>query len=199
VLQLSSIALLNTSGHIFKYRCVLNSNQKMLGCKNEWVNIKFLVKLKKSAIETFHLVTEAYDEESMSRACVFEWYKRFSEGRESLKGDDRPGCPHTAVTMVLWWLSGYPAARWQIIIITLKSWQNSVLMWEGNDQNYGEMGGFCTRTMLQPRTHVCEAIFYLIKTSLCWAPIELGQTSLPATSTSSQRPSPCSKEPILCQ
>jgi len=34
----------------------------------------------------------------MSRARVFEWYKRFSEGRESLKDDDRSGCPRTAVT-----------------------------------------------------------------------------------------------------
>jgi len=29
---------------------------------------------------------------------VFEWHKRFLEGRESLKDDDRPGRPRTAVT-----------------------------------------------------------------------------------------------------
>jgi len=29
---------------------------------------------------------------------VFEWHKQFSEGRESLKDDDQPGRPHTAVT-----------------------------------------------------------------------------------------------------
>jgi hypothetical protein len=29
---------------------------------------------------------------------MFEWHKRFSEGRESLKDDDHPGRPHTAVT-----------------------------------------------------------------------------------------------------
>ena len=34
----------------------------------------------------------------MSRARVFEWHKRFSEGRGSLKDDDRPGRPRTAVT-----------------------------------------------------------------------------------------------------
>jgi len=34
----------------------------------------------------------------MSRARVFEWHKQFSEGRESLKDNDHPGCPHTAVT-----------------------------------------------------------------------------------------------------
>jgi uncharacterized Zn finger protein len=34
----------------------------------------------------------------MSRARVFEWHKRFLEGMESVKDDDRPGRPRTAVT-----------------------------------------------------------------------------------------------------
>jgi hypothetical protein len=63
----------------------------MSDCKSERVNIKFLVKLKKSATETSQLLTEAYGEDCMSRARVFEWHKRFSEGRESVKDDDRPG------------------------------------------------------------------------------------------------------------
>jgi len=49
-------------------------------------------------MESFQLLTEAYGEDCMSRARVFEWHKRFSEGRESLKDDDRPGHPCTAVT-----------------------------------------------------------------------------------------------------
>ena len=48
--------------------------------------------------ETFQLLTEAYSEDGMSRARVFEWHKWFSEGRESVKDDDRPGHPCTAVT-----------------------------------------------------------------------------------------------------
>jgi hypothetical protein len=34
----------------------------------------------------------------MSRAHGFEWHKRFSKDRESVKNDDRPGLPCTAVT-----------------------------------------------------------------------------------------------------
>ena len=34
----------------------------------------------------------------MSHARMFEWHKRFSEGRESMKNDDPQGCPCTAVT-----------------------------------------------------------------------------------------------------
>jgi len=69
----------------------------MSDCKSERVNIKFLVKLKKSETETVQLLTEAYGKDCMSRARVFELHKRFSESRESLK-NDRPGRPHTAVT-----------------------------------------------------------------------------------------------------
>jgi len=71
----------------------------MSDCKSEQrVNIEFLVKLKKSATETFQLLTEAYGEDFMSPARVFEWHKLFSEDRESLKDDDRPDRPRTAVT-----------------------------------------------------------------------------------------------------
>jgi len=47
----------------------------MPDCKSERVNIKLLVKLKKSMTETFQLLTEAYGEDCMSHACVFEWHK----------------------------------------------------------------------------------------------------------------------------
>jgi hypothetical protein len=57
----------------------------MLDCKSERVNIKFLVKMKKSAMETFQLWTEAYSKDCMSHAHVFQWYKRLSEGREACK------------------------------------------------------------------------------------------------------------------
>ena len=75
VTRLSSIALLSTSGRVFKYRHVFILSRKMLECKSERVNIKFLVKLKKSTTETFQLLTEAYGEDCMSRAHVFEWHE----------------------------------------------------------------------------------------------------------------------------
>ena len=43
------------------------------------------------------LLAEAYGEDYMSLAQVFEWHK-ILEGRESLKDDDHPGHPCTAVT-----------------------------------------------------------------------------------------------------
>jgi len=72
VTRLSSITLLSKSGRIFKYRRVLIFRQKMSHCKSERVNITFLVNLKKSTTETFQLLIEAYGEDCMSRARVFE-------------------------------------------------------------------------------------------------------------------------------
>jgi hypothetical protein len=37
------------------------------------------------------MLQEAYRENSLSRAHVFEWHKRFSEGREDVEGDEQSG------------------------------------------------------------------------------------------------------------
>ncbi|KDR09363.1 hypothetical protein L798_00708 [Zootermopsis nevadensis] len=53
----------------------------MSDCKLEQsFNIEFLVKLQKSAAETFQLLTEANREDCLSPARVFEWHKRFLDG-----------------------------------------------------------------------------------------------------------------------
>ncbi|GFT40283.1 hypothetical protein TNCV_627741 [Trichonephila clavipes] len=51
------------------------------------INIKLLVKLKKSATKTFQILTEAYGDETLSRAHVFERHKRFSGGRVSVEDE----------------------------------------------------------------------------------------------------------------
>ena len=45
--------------------------------------IKFCFKLGKKATETFGMLQTAFRPSCMNRALVFEWYKRFKEGRES--------------------------------------------------------------------------------------------------------------------
>jgi transposase len=71
----------------------------MLSSKVEQrVAVMFLVKLNKMPTECFRILTEAYGADCMSRARVFEWHKRFSEGREDVKGDERPGRPCTSKT-----------------------------------------------------------------------------------------------------
>ena len=53
--------------------------------------IKFCFKLGKNAIETYGMLQTAFGAPSMNRASVFEWHKRFKEGRESLRDDERCG------------------------------------------------------------------------------------------------------------
>uniref|UniRef100_A0A4W6ETB2 Mos1 transposase HTH domain-containing protein n=1 Tax=Lates calcarifer TaxID=8187 RepID=A0A4W6ETB2_LATCA len=52
------------------------------------INNTFLVKLNKTAAESFRTLN---GEHSISRARVFEWLKRFSEGREDVQDDERSG------------------------------------------------------------------------------------------------------------
>jgi len=57
------------------------------------VNIKFCVKLGKTATETLQLLRDAYGDEALSRARVFEWHRRFVLGRVSVEDDTRSGRP----------------------------------------------------------------------------------------------------------
>ena len=45
------------------------------------INIKFCVKIGKSVSETLALLTMAYGEHAMKKFSVFEWHRRFKEGR----------------------------------------------------------------------------------------------------------------------
>jgi hypothetical protein len=53
------------------------------------VNIKFCVKLGKTATETLHLLRNVYGDKTLSQALVFEWYRQFA----SAEDDTRSGRP----------------------------------------------------------------------------------------------------------
>ena len=64
------------------------------GCEDilkERFAIKFCFKLGKNATETYGLLQIAFGPPCMKRASVFEWHKRFKEGRESMRDDGRCG------------------------------------------------------------------------------------------------------------
>ena len=62
------------------------------------INIKFCVKLGKTATETLKILRDVYGDSSMSRTKVFEWHKRFVEGREEVEDDPKSGRPCTSTT-----------------------------------------------------------------------------------------------------
>ena len=53
--------------------------------------IKFCFKLRKNATEMYGMLQTAFRPSCMNQASVFEWHKRFKEGRESLRDDERCG------------------------------------------------------------------------------------------------------------
>ena len=44
------------------------------------------------------MLTKAYSESAISRTILYEWYKRFQDGREDIKDDESPGRPSTSTT-----------------------------------------------------------------------------------------------------
>ena len=57
----------------------------------ERYTIKFCFKLGKNATETYGMLQTAFGASCMNLASVFEWHKRFKEGRESVRDDERRG------------------------------------------------------------------------------------------------------------
>ena len=53
--------------------------------------IKFCFKLGKNARETYGMLQTAFRASCMNQASVFEWHKRFKEGRESVMDDEKFG------------------------------------------------------------------------------------------------------------
>ena len=51
--------------------------------------IKLCFKLGKNATETYRMLQTAFGATCMNRASVFEWHKRFKEGTESVRDDER--------------------------------------------------------------------------------------------------------------
>ena len=64
------------------------------GCEDileERYAIKLCFKLGENATETYGMLQTAFRASCMNRASVFEWHKRFKEGREPVRDDGRCG------------------------------------------------------------------------------------------------------------
>jgi len=62
----------------------------------QWINIKFLVKLGKNGPEIHQMLQQVYGEDALKERTFFKWVQRFWEGREDPKDDARSGCPSTS-------------------------------------------------------------------------------------------------------
>ena len=57
----------------------------------ERYTIKLCGKLGKNAIETYGMLQTDFGPSCMNRASIFVWYKKFKEGRESVRDTERCG------------------------------------------------------------------------------------------------------------
>ena len=81
----------------------LEYNLLKLDCHSCWISkmqsgreeeryaIKLCFKLGKNATETYGMLQTAFGAFCINRASVFEWHKRFKEGTESVRDDERCG------------------------------------------------------------------------------------------------------------
>ena len=80
--------LLNPDCHISWISRMQSVGQDTL---EERYAIKFCFKLGKNATETYGMLQTVFGASCMNRSSVFEWYKRFKEGRESVKDNKECG------------------------------------------------------------------------------------------------------------
>ena len=101
----------------------------------EKYTIKFCFKPGKNATEMYGMLQTAFRASCMNRASVFKWHKRFKEGRESLRDDERCGRSNEVNTLEL--------------IGQGNSGRDSI----GRGQHSSnQVSGFSTRTMYQSTT-----------------------------------------------
>jgi len=66
--------------------------------KEQRMYIKFCANLEKSATETLTMIQQAFGDQSLSRARVFQWHARFKTGGTSVDDDEHTGRPTSCTT-----------------------------------------------------------------------------------------------------
>ena len=61
------------------------------------MRFKSCVKLGENSAEASEILKTAFGNECLSRARMFEWFKKFKEGRNSINVDPRPRRPSTCI------------------------------------------------------------------------------------------------------
>ncbi|GBL80574.1 hypothetical protein AVEN_225264-1 [Araneus ventricosus] len=66
-------------------------------CKSDTAsgyNLKFLYKLRKSAGESHAMLKQVFGDKTVTLKTVYAWFKKFTDGRESVEDENRSGRPH---------------------------------------------------------------------------------------------------------
>ena len=109
--------------------------------------IKFCFKLGKNPTETYWMFQTAFRPSCMNRVSVFDWHKRFEEGRESVRDDER--CGRSKEVRI----SELIGQRVRVRVTMLRFYESSGRDSVGRDQHSSNrVSGISTRTIHQSIT-----------------------------------------------
>ena len=122
----------------------------------EWYAIELCFKVgKNDATETYGMLQTAFRPSCMNRATVFEWHKRFKEGKESVRDYERCGRSKEVNTPELIGQT----ARVRVTVLGFKGVQEEILSEEVSTLEIGSVvfpPGQYTSLQLHPRHRLFE-------------------------------------------
>ena len=120
----------------------------------ERYGIRVSFKLGKNATEMYGMLQPAFGASCMIRASVFEWHKRFKEGRESVRNDERCGSSKEINTIEL------IGQRLRVRVTMLRFQGSSGRDSIGRGQHFSNrVSGISTRKYTSPQFHPCHRLF----------------------------------------
>ena len=90
-LQVAAFALFAVVGHGINMCVYVIVIFTMCESTEQCICIKFCFKIGKTATETYQLLQQAYGEDAVGCTQVFDWFRRFKEGRTSVESDPCSG------------------------------------------------------------------------------------------------------------
>ena len=113
---------------------------------------KFCFKLGKNATETYGMLQTAFGASCMNQASVFEWQKRFKEGRESVRDDERCARSKEINTLEL------IGQRVRVTMLRWKGVQEEISLEEASTLQIGSVA-FPPGQYTSPQLHPCHWLF----------------------------------------
>jgi hypothetical protein len=80
------------------------------------VNVKFCYKLGKMATETREMLVQVYGTKAVSRKCVYDWFKRFCDGKETTEDEPRSGQPSADPNVAINSYTNYEGTHTKILM-----------------------------------------------------------------------------------
>ena len=146
------------------------------GTLEEWYAIKFCFKLGKKATKTYGMLQTTFGPSCMNWASVFEWHKRFKEGKESVRDNETCGRSKEVNTLEL--IGQTVRVRVTLLRFNGNSGRDSV----GRGQHSSNrVSGISTRTMHQSTTTSLSRTIWARWASRQFLSLPIVQTLLPVT------------------